>query len=163
MKLNLPDYIASPQDLTSVIDELRDYEKWFSHEAMKKQLHATKKTTEEPMLSIGASQLLRELQVKKGVNATNLDQLISELEHHSKIAPSIHVILAAPAPNSIKKDIVGWCRKNLSPDILVNFQFNSNILGGMVVRYGSRIFDWSFRRKILAERKNFLGALDNVR
>lgn len=163
MKLNLPSTIASPQDLSSVIEEIRDYERWFTHESMKKQLHATRQKSEAPTLSTGASQLIREFQAKKSIAGKSLDGLIDDLEYFAKNATSINVILAAPAPNSIKGSIVAWCRKNLSEDILVNFQFNSNILGGMVVRYGSRIFDWSFRRKILAERKNFLGVLDNVR
>jgi F0F1-type ATP synthase delta subunit len=70
--------------------------------------------------------------------------------------------LAAPPSNGIKKTLVAWCRKNIATDILVNFDFNSTLLGGMVVRYGSHVFDWSFRRKILEEHSKFPGVLRNV-
>ena len=53
------------------------------------------------------------------------------------------------------------CRP-VAPDVLVNFQFNATILGGMVVRYGSHVYDWSFRRQILAKRDTFPEVLRRV-
>jgi len=62
----------------------------------------------------------------------------------------------------IQKNLVNWCRENIAPNILITFQFNATLLGGMVIRHGSNIFDWSFRRQILAARNNFPEVLRRV-
>ena len=91
-----------------------------------------------------------------------LDELIATLEVYRKTATTVTITLAAPATSEIKKTLVNWCRHNISADILVSFQFNATILGGMVVRHGSRVFDWSFKRQILAARANFPEVLRRV-
>lgn len=162
MKLKLPDSVASIQDLSSLIDEIKDFLHWFTHEETKKQVGAKKAST-HPAQSDSASQLLREFNAKKTLSTESINELIDELEGYAKNAPSISFTLAAPAPNTVKQNLVNWCRRNIDPTILVNFHFNSNILGGMVVRFGSHIYDWSFRRKILTNKDNFLKALSDVR
>ncbi|HET7320749.1 MAG TPA: F0F1 ATP synthase subunit delta [Candidatus Saccharimonadales bacterium] len=159
MKFKLPDGVSSPQDLQSLILEVREYAKWQNHNATKKRL-AVRKTTPAPELSPATMELLKEL----GVSPTpsNLDDLITTLQKFARSAPQISITLAAPPSLGIKKMLVGWCRENISPNILVNFQFNAVLLGGMVVRYGSHIHDWSFRRQILENRTKFPGVLRNV-
>jgi F0F1-type ATP synthase delta subunit len=84
------------------------------------------------------------------------------LREFEESAPHITLTLAAPAPNGLKKTLISWCRDNIDKNILVDFKFNATILGGMVVVYGSRIFDWSFKRQILAAREKFPEVLRNV-
>lgn len=158
MKRKLPDSVASLQDLTSLILELREYNKWYSHQSIKNKIGAKAKS-ETPTLSTAASEILRE----KPFDKRDLDAIIKELESCKKTLPSISITLAAMPTSKIKLNLVEWCRKNISPNILVNFEFNSNLLGGMVVKYGSRIFDWSFRRQLMAERNIFPEILRNVR
>jgi F0F1-type ATP synthase delta subunit len=159
MKFSLPDAVSSPQDLQSLILEVREYAKWYAHNATKKRL-AVKKTTEAPEISSAASELVKSL----GSNPPlpSLDELITTLQKFSHAAPQMTITLAAPPTGGIKKLLVAWCRENVSPNILVNFQFNTVLLGGMVVRYGSRVHDWSFRRQILDNRAKFPEVLRNV-
>lgn len=159
MKLSLPDNVSSPQDIASLVSELRQYRSWLSHESIKKRVKAHK-VTEAPLLSKGATDFIKLTGAK---SVQDLDGLIKRLQTHAGKAPIVHITLAAPPTGGIKKQLVGWCRKNISPDVLVTFQFNSVILGGMVVRYKSRIFDWSFRRQILVKRQKFPEVLRNVR
>lgn len=161
MKLKLPDSIASSQDVTALQLEVRDYARWFAHEAIKQRTN-THSTSARPVLSDACQQLLRENTTKKELDRATLDTLVKELEHHTRTAPTITLTLAAPATSSIKATLVKWCRTNIAPDVLVNFQFNATILGGMVVRYGSHVFDWSFRRDILANRGKFPEVLRRV-
>lgn len=161
MKLRLPDSVASSQDVTALQLEVRDYARWFAHEAIKQRTHA-KHTSEAPILSDACRELLRTRGGKKDLSQTDLDGLIKELEHYMRTAPTITLTLAAPVTSSIKTMLVKWCRTNIAADVLVNFQFNATILGGMVVRYGSHVFDWSFRRQILANRSNFPEVLRRV-
>lgn len=161
MKHKIPDTIASAQDLASLVLEIKDYAKWFEHESIKLHVNA-KHVSKSPELSPSASELIHELGNQKAINQTNLDELIETLKEYSTSAPTITITLAAPATNEIKRNLVGWFRKNITSNVLVDFKFNATILGGMVVHAGSRIFDWSFRRQILANRNKIPEALHHV-
>lgn len=161
MKLKLPADVASSQDLVSLIMEVRDYARWFTHESIKNHVDV-EHMSKPPTMSPAATELIYELGVKKSISQQSLDELIEELEKYSHNTPTITIILAAPATNGVKTTLVTWCRKNIAPNIMVTFQFNATLLGGMVVRYGSRVFDWSFKRQLLAARKDIPGVLRRV-
>jgi hypothetical protein len=166
VKLNLPKSVASPQDLSALISEVRDYAKWYNHEVIKQRFsgkaHIGGAGGDHPILSAGASEVIRTWFGSKSPNRLGFDALLKELERVTKSARLITVTLAAPTPGSLKATLVGWFRTNISNDILVSFQINSTILGGMVVQYGSHVFDWSFRRNIIANKQNFPEALRHV-
>lgn len=161
MKLRLPDSVSSSQDLTALLLELQDYAKWFSHNAIKERVHA-KHATLPPVLSPAALELVRSVGKQELLNQKQLDELVDALEHYKKTAVPITITLAAPPTRDVKQALVSWCREHISPTILVSFQFNSTLLGGMVVRYGSHIFDWSFRRQILQAKDTFPEVLRRV-
>ena len=163
MKLRLEESVSSPQDLKAVILEIRDYARWYSHNSVKKRLRVKmKRKAEQPMISPAATALIREWASKNPLNQKSFDQLIETLEAYARMAPQLTITLAAPPTSGLKKALVAWCRQNISPNMLVNFQFNSALLGGMVVRSGSHVFDWSFRRQILESRQHFPEVLCNV-
>ncbi len=161
MKFKLPDSVASSQDLSSLIQEVHVFTSWFTHEAIKRRAGA-KKAAEPPVVSPATTELIRFWRTQQPLSSTSLDSLIKILENYRKTAPMITITLAAPASVGVKKTLVGWFRQNIAPDTLINFQFNSILLGGMVVRIGSHVYDWSFRRQILANRHNFPEALRHV-
>lgn len=161
MKLNLPASVASSQDVTALQLELREYARWSAHEAIKKSA-GSHKTSSAPVLSAAAQELLAAQGGKKGLSAGQLSDLIKELDSYARHAPTITFTLAAPAPAPVKASLVAWARRNIRDDLLVNFQFNATILGGLVVRYGSHVYDWSFRRQILANRAAFGEVLRRV-
>lgn len=161
MKLRLPDSVATSQDVAALQLELRDYARWFTHEAIKQRATA-KHSSDAPVLSPACQELIAGLGGKKGIDRAGLDDLIKALQHHAKTADTITFTLAAPPTTPVKASLVNWARTNIATDVLVNFQFNATILGGMVVRYGSRVFDWSFRREILANRDTFPEVLRHV-
>lgn len=160
-RINLPDSVASLQDLTALILEVREYTKWFSHNAILQRV--SKKRVTRPMpLSPSASMLLRDWENIQPITVRSLDELIDILNLYKNTAPTITITLAAPATNDIKHTLIGWCRTNIAPNIMVAFGFNATLLGGMVVHHGSRIFDWSFRRQILNGRERFGEVLRRV-
>lgn len=161
MKIKLPDSISSMQDLTNLQLEMREYARWFTHESMK-QRAGVKRGSEAPELSQAAKDLLREGSGKKEITTQGIDEIIHTLDTYKRTATTLTITLAAPPTNDIKQTLVAWCRANIAPDILVSFRFNSTLLGGMVIRYGSRVFDWSFRRQILAARQHFPEVLRRV-
>jgi hypothetical protein len=159
--INLQDNIYSREDLREVILEVKKYAGWYAQTAIKMQV--TKNNTyEEPAFSPVAVSIINQWAKENPISQKSLDALIQALEDYAKSAPVITITLAAPVPNSLKKVLVEWCRKNIAPNALIDVRFNATMLGGMVVQYGSHIHDWSFRRQILAERGKFPEVLRRV-
>lgn len=157
----LDESVSSPQDLKSMIMEIQLYARWFAHNEIKKRAGVkSRKISDEPALSPAAAHTLS--QADKPLSTKSLDALIATLEGYAANAPEITITLAAPPPGALKRQLVAWCRNNISPGILINFQFSSAILGGMTVRIGSRVFDWSFRHQILDNAAKFPETLRRV-
>ena len=161
MKVQLPDTVSSAQDLAALTNEVRDYAKWFAHNAIKERVHA-KNATPPPALSPGALELVRSAGSSKLLSSQSLDQLIAGLEAAKNSADSVTITLAAPATSSVKQALVRACRENIADNALVTFKFNSGLCGGMVIHCGSHVFDWSFRRQILENRNRFTEVLRRV-
>ena len=162
MKSSLPSSIVSQQDLTMVIREIQDYTAWATHETIKQKAKSTRPMALAPQLSTGATELVSAWGRAKGATAESYRQLIELLERIARTAPSLTITLAGPAPQSVKEHLVAWCRENLSENVLVTFAFNRTLLGGMVVRAGSHIFDWSLHRKLMDNGRAFTEVLQNV-
>lgn len=161
MSLRLPDGIYSSQDLKALTIEVREYTKWYGQTAVKQKVTG-KSEAQAPVVSAPAAALLNDWGGGKPLSRESLDELIKELNAHEAKAPRLTITLAAPAPGTLKKELIAWCRKNINENALVNFKFNATILGGMVVTYGSHTYDWSFRRQILAAREKFPEVLRGV-
>ncbi len=161
MKLKLPDGVSSPGDLADLIQETQTYVRWFVHESIKKRV-VTKYSADTPLKSPYVAELLRDWHGGKQPTRQSLDDLLATLKTYQNTAPNLTITLAAPPTSGIKTTLVGWCRSNIAPHVLVSFQFNSALLGGMIVRSGSRVFDWSFRRQLLANREKFPEVLRRV-
>lgn len=159
MKIKLDESIASAQNLKTLILEIREYAHWFSQNAIRKRV-SSKSSSDKPELSKAADSLIRSW--KSPIDRSGLDELIAALEELEKTAPRLTITLAAPPASGLKKMLVAWLREEISPDILVSFDFNSTLLGGMVLRCGSKIFDWSLRRQILDECTRFPEVLRNA-
>ncbi|MEO6109600.1 MAG: F0F1 ATP synthase subunit delta [Candidatus Saccharimonadales bacterium] len=160
-ELSLPDMIASTQDLMQVTLEVKDYAKWYAHDSILKRV-SSKKGTPAPSLSPSARQIISDWDTISPLSTRSFSALIVTLETFSKNTDTVTITLAAPVTSSLKTTLVAWCRKNISPQIFVSFQFNSTLLGGLVIRHGSRVFDWSFKRELMAHAANFPGVLRRV-
>lgn len=161
MKLKLPSLVASPQDLNELLSQAQDYATFLSHQANIKRIGARRKV-EVPVLSPSLKELLSTHDLLTDTNAGDLETLIESLQGFKHSAEQVTITLAAPVTGEVKRSLVDWCRNNINPNILVAFQFNSTILGGLVVRYGSHIFDWSFRRQLFNNRQKIAETLHRV-
>lgn len=161
MNLVIPDSVASAQDLSAVVTDVRSYARWASSELIKQKV-AGKSAGAQPAVSPEASDIIRAWSDGKPMTQTTIDALLKALEDYKKVAPTITITLAAVPSGEVKSKLVAWCRKELARNVLVSFRLNRNILGGMVVAYGSHIHDWSFRRKLLEAEKPFSEVLIGV-
>jgi hypothetical protein len=159
--INLQDNIYSREDLREVILEVKKYASWYAQTAIKMQV-TNNDSYEEPQFLPTAVNIINAWIKENPISSKSLDALVEALEAYAASAPIITITLAAPTPNSLKKVLVDWCRKNVAPDALIDVRFNATMLGGMVVQYGSHIHDWSFKRQILATRGKFPEVMRNV-
>lgn len=161
MNASLPPTICSMSDLTSLLLEVRTYAKWYGQVINASKVNV-KFTEPQPELSETTAAMIRDHAKQTPLSPASLDQLISELETIAAQAPTITITLAAPAPAEVKKILVAWCRSNLHPTMLVSLRFNSTILGGMVVRSRSQIYDWSWKRALMSNRDRYAEVLSRV-
>ncbi len=162
MKLKLDDSVSSPQDVRALGLEVREYARWFGQNSIKARLSKRRQLIEAPAVSPAALSLIHEAASKGSLKRKDLDNLIAGLAELEAKSPRITITLAAIAPGSVKKSLVGWCRQHIAANVLVDFRFNSTLLGGMVVQYGSHVYDWSFRRQILTGSQKFPEVLRRV-
>lgn len=161
MTPNLQNNVASPQDLKELILEVQKYAKWFSQYAIKQKVSGAA-PAQQLEVTPPAAALIQDWTKDKPPTQASIDELIKALELIETNSPQITITLAAMPPVALKKTLVDWCRKNINPSVLVEFRFNSTLLGGMVLRYGSHIYDWSFRRQILSAGPHFPEVLRRV-
>ncbi len=159
--LQLPANIISPQDLARLEIEVMAFADWFHHNAIKQEMNIAKGTA-MPGMSAECIAMLRGVGENGKITQAQLDGLLGNIQKSRQSAPTISVTLAAPAGTQLKQQIAEWCRRELDATMLVDFRFNATILGGMVVRYGSHVFDWSFRRAVLNKRSEFVEVLRRV-
>lgn len=159
----LPTTIASIRDLQAVIQELQQLEQWTMQQTVRTTIQIKRRSKiVEPQLSDMAKQALHNWQQKHDLTPRSLQQLTRELETQRLHAKTITIILAAPVTQPLREKLIAWCRESISPQIFVNFEFNRSLLGGMVVRTGSKIHNWSFRSQILASSGAFPEILRHV-
>ena len=161
MKLQLQPSLSSRQDLSAVAMEIKKYSQWLSSSAIKQKV-AGWPPASQPDISDDALQLINSWLAGQPASQANLDELTKALSDLLVKAKFVNVTLAAAPSSQQKQAIVAWFRQNVRPDILVDFNFNSTMLGGMMVRYGSRVFDGSFKRQIMANRLKFPEVLRSV-
>lgn len=82
-------------------------------------------------------------------SVSELEELRAWLEQTKSTAPEIHITLPALPASQLKGDIVAWFRAEINPLALVTFEYNRALAGGFVLRSGSEIHDFSFRKALL--------------
>lgn len=162
MTFNLTPWLSSPMRLTQVEGELQQYALWYAHSKIQRQVGAGNSTADAPKLSVPTLALLAEVQKEQAITGDSFDDIIARLKTITQTAPSVTVTLAAAPSEGLKQTIVSWMRTQVDPNALVTFQLNSAMLGGLVVRLGSHMYDWSFRRQILDKKGQFAEVLNRV-
>ncbi len=160
-KFALPDSIATPEELVRATLEVKEYAKWFNQESIRRRV-SKKKGPAAPELTEPARAIISHWGDGGPTDSRDMATLIKTLEDFKRHTETVTITLAAPVTSSLKRTLVAWCRSSISPSIFVSFQFNSTILGGAVIRYGSRVFDWSFRRQLLDNSAAFGEVLRRV-
>lgn len=160
-QFSLPSSIASPEELVRATLEVKEYAKWFNQESIRRRV-SKKKGPPAPMISDAAKSVMTAWADGGPQDSREMATLLKTLEDFRRHTETVTITLAAPVTGQLKQTLVSWCRTHISPSVFVSFQFNATLLGGAVIRYGSRVFDWSFRRQLLDNAHSFAEVLRRV-
>ena len=77
--INLPDTICTPQDLTELLVEVREYAKWYEHESVKRRSGTKTPTSTQPVLSVSTATYLRAVSTNGTLQPVQLETIIHSL------------------------------------------------------------------------------------
>lgn len=66
------------------------------------------------------------------------------------------VVLVKDADHDLQKDVVKRLEKALGKDVRAHFRADKQILGGVVVRVGDRVYDGSLRRRLMILKRKMM-------
>ena len=148
MAFNLPSNINTPQLLEAVEFEVERLRTWLSDSEVKRKVGA--KAVAEPSRSPETQTLIDGWLEGRTMTVETLAGLASEL---TKLKPvTVHLTLAALPGESLKLTLIEWFRTNCCPDLLISFSADRTIGGGLIIRTPNRIFDYSFRQRLIDGR-----------
>ena len=160
-KLSLSSDIISSADLRQVIAELEEFKKEFARNALKARIGKPDKKVELE-LSNHAKCLITDWQAGESLDLGLLESLLTELSRYLKTATLVKVTLSAVPTMNVKRIIADWFRTNIATSLLIDFSYNSALLGGMAVSIGSHVYDWSFRRQIIGSKDKLIEVITHV-
>lgn len=155
MSIALPIDVYSPDQLSGLVAELQSYRGRLRDAAVRAKTAKSKGAVVAPVISEELMSLLR----KSGVTADDgdaLDTAHKELQKILKKAPVMHITLAALPNKTLKRQLTVWFRTQINPNSLLTFAARSDIGGGLMLQAGSHFYDYSFRERILANKKRLM-------
>lgn len=145
--MNLPVDVYSPDQLSELLLQLQDVA------GVVRGAAARKDAEHEPLtLSPELEQLLTVNKVAVD-DVAALEALGKEVVATLDRAPAVHVLLAAMPGRVIRRQLVTWFRTQVNPLTLLTFAARSDLGGGAIVQAGSHLYDLSFRRTIIDNKK----------
>jgi hypothetical protein len=158
----LPIDLYSLDQLTAIIIELRAHINALRDASARARATQSEATIAAPQLS---ALLLGAL---KGAGLAPTDEpgaekLMEELEAIRDKAPAVHLMLAALPNRELKRKLTEWFRNEIHPYTMLTFAARMDIGGGLIIRAGSRIHDYSFRRQIFEHKSRISEIFNSVR
>lgn len=148
MALNLPNQVNTPQLLEAVVFEVDRLRSWLADSAVKQKVGAKAET--EPSRSPETQMILDAQFAGKPLTVDGLEALLAELKSLKPV--TVHLTLASLPSEAIKLKLIDWFRTNCRDDVLISFVADRTIGGGLIVRTPNRIFDYSFRQRLIDGR-----------
>lgn len=69
-----------------------------------------------------------------------------------KQAPKFELLLAAEPHDTFMSELIGWFRREIDSNALLTIVVRRSLAGGAVLRSKNRIFDFSYRPKVLGAK-----------
>lgn len=149
MKLQLPVDVYSPDQVGLLVQELRAL--LGKRRDLIAQARITGRADPFPSLSSTLETLLKTSTIIPD-DLSSLEELIKQLEDLRVAAPMVHLTLAAMPNRTLIRQLTVWFRDQIHPNTLLTFVMRRDVGGGVIVRAGSSIYDFSFRGQILRHK-----------
>ena len=158
MEFKLPPSIYSPSLVESVIYETGQYLDWYREARVHKKVGV--KAAEEPSFTAETVQTIEAWFAGKTPTVSGIEELIVYLRQLTP--PVVHVTLAALPNHAQRASLVDWFRAQTNPEVLIAFVADRNLGGGVMVRTPNRVFDDSWRQRLVDGRDKLAGIVKNV-
>lgn len=150
MSVKLPADVHTPDQLSATVLDVRAYNAAMHDSIVRGHISHTK--PEPPSISELLSTLISGNNIDLQ-DSRALDELAKELERLLTKAPVAHITLAALPGRGLRREITQWFRTNIDPHMLLTFTARGDLGAGLVLQTGSRLYDFTFRRRILDNKK----------
>jgi hypothetical protein len=150
--LHLPLDMHSPDHVSGALVELQKYRGELRDAEIRAKAGGK---TDKPEMSGHLESLLKNSGVAHE-DGPALEALAKALDTTLKKAPVMHVLLAAPATRTFKRQLTVWFRTQVHPLSLLTFAARADIGGGIILQAGSHMYDYSFRAAILDNKKRLM-------
>lgn len=162
MTVRLPAEVYSPDQIGIVLWELGGLVASVRTASIKEQVTQEAGDSQQPHISSLLFSVLRSTGVSAG-DLQALERLQLELQALRGNAPVAHLLLGALPTVPLKREIVGWFRTQIHPQLLVTFATRTDLGGGFVLRVGSRQYDFTYRAQLLEGKHRLVELFDNGR
>ena len=154
----LPSQISTPGDLSRLIRELDNLDKYLNQAALRNpgevsNLPQTSRTLEE-LASMNSFNLLK---------PDNRKIFIALLDEIKKNAPIIHFGFATPPSLTFMTKLASWLRSNIHPQLLIKVGLEPSIVGGCIVRTTNKQFDFTLRKHFILKHNLLLESLTGLK
>lgn len=150
MSVVLVPQVQTPEQLSSVLIELREYLNKVHDHAVRSKITGAKSEA-MPTLSPAAKKLL-EANTAAGISQASIKTLLAELEETRITAPRMRIMLPAWPDSSIREKLITHVRTHIHPLVMLSFAVRADIGGGFILQAGSRRFDFSFHEQLLTNK-----------
>ncbi|MBW4061713.1 F0F1 ATP synthase subunit delta [Candidatus Saccharibacteria bacterium] len=154
----LPPAVYSPELLDSVSYEIEQYLSWYRENRIHTTVGATAIT--EPDHSTETAQVIQSWTTGQPLTLSSLQSLLKYLRELK--LPVAHVTLAALPNHTQRQQLVDWFRGIAGPHVLISFVGDRNLGGGVLVRTPSRVFDYSWKQKLIEGRSKLAEVVHRV-
>lgn len=145
MSRDLPLSLVTPDQIQSVLLDLSHFRDAQTDAKVRAKVGA--KNAESLPLSPELTELLPDAPTD-----SDLDEIAQWLQKIRDEAPVVHVVLPAVATKALKQALIHWFRERIDPSVLLDFEVDREIAGGFIVRVGGRVYDYSFRKRLLEKK-----------
>jgi hypothetical protein len=163
MSFKLPENIYSIEQLEAVAFELREYIDWSRSAGIKSKVASGSAPLPAPVWTLEMQSVVTAFGNGKALSTGDVEELIKALDTYKHTAPVVHLTLAGMPGSELRMQLIRWFRANVHPGVLMSFRANRQLLGGMVLRAGSRTYDYSWRGKIVGASDQLVEAVSHVR
>jgi hypothetical protein len=153
---SLPAAIATKHQFALFLDEVEAVDSALTTESIRasKGMKPKDKVEIPPLVT----EFFEENQLKVS-NGQTRSMVLAWLRALRRTVPVMHVTFAAEPDDASLAQIAHWMRRSVHPHVMIEAGFQPGLVAGMYMRAANRVFDYSLRSRLEAQRGSLIAAL----